>query len=98
NTGAFVKQNLEKAGYAANPLEDGSLAKYRVHALDITRLTSTALEGSGLSTKEIGRSKNMFALGLMLWMYHRPIEPTERYLQKKFAGKDAILAANLKVL
>jgi 2-oxoglutarate ferredoxin oxidoreductase subunit alpha len=98
NTGAFIKANLEKAGYATNPLEDGSLSKYRVHALDISRLTTTALEGSGLSTKEIGRSKNMFALGLMLWMYHRPTEPTVRYLERKFAGKDDILQANLKVM
>ncbi|HYR55493.1 MAG TPA: 2-oxoacid:acceptor oxidoreductase subunit alpha [Myxococcaceae bacterium] len=98
NTGAFTEQNLVKAGYSSNPLEDGSLSKYRLHSVDITKLTSLALEGSGLSTKEIGRAKNMFALGLMLWMYNRPTEPSIRFLRSKFATKTLIADGNEKAL
>src|SRR6266852_1177434 len=98
NTGAFTEQNLVKAGYSSNPLEDGSLSKYRLHSVDITKLTSLALEGSGLSTKEIGRAKNMFALGLMLWMYNRPTEPSIRFLRAKFATKTLIADGNEKAL
>ncbi len=99
NTGAFIEQNLKKAGFATNPLEDGSLAdKYQLVQVDITKLTETALHGSGLSTREIGRSKNMFALGLMLWLYQRPIEPALNNIRTKFAGKKDIAEANEKVL
>jgi 2-oxoglutarate ferredoxin oxidoreductase subunit alpha len=98
NTGAFTEQNLQKAGYRSNPLQDGSLSTYRLHAVDITKLTALALEGSGLSTKEIGRAKNMFALGLMLWMYNRPTEPTLRFLRTKFSSKPLIAEGNEKVL
>ncbi len=98
NTGAFTEQNLVKAGYSSNPLEDGSLSKYRLHSVDITKLTSLALEGSGLSTKEIGRAKNMFALGLMLWMYNRPTEPTLRFLRAKFSSKPQIAEGNERAL
>ena len=98
NTGAFNEQNLQKAGYNSNPLEDGSLATYKVHSVDISKLTALALENSGLSTKEIGRAKNMFALGLMLWMYNRPTEPTLRFLRTKFASKQLIAEGNEKAL
>jgi len=98
NTGAFTAQNLSKAGYATNPLEDGSLAGYQLVQVDISKLTETALHGSGLSTREIARSKNMFALGLMLWLYHRPTEPAIRNIRTKFANKPEIAAANEKVL
>ncbi|AKU89694.1 2-oxoacid:acceptor oxidoreductase subunit alpha [Vulgatibacter incomptus] len=98
NTGAFVAGNLAKAGYLANPIEDGSLDAFVVHGVDISKLTEAALHGSGLSTKEIARSKNMFALGLMLWLYQRPTEPILRHLQQRFAKKPEILAANEKVL
>lgn len=98
NTGAFTEHNLQKAGYTTNPLEDGSLDKYRVHLVDITLLTQNALADSGLGMKEIARSKNMFALGLMLWMFQRPTGPSVAYLEKKFKNKPAILAANKKVL
>lgn len=99
NTGAFIEQNLKKAGFATNPLEDGSLVdKYQLVQVDITKLTETALHGSGLSTREIGRSKNMFALGLMLWLYQRPIEPALNNIRTKFAGKKDIAEANEKVL
>src|SRR5260370_438912 len=92
------KSNLAKAGYKSNPLNDGSLSKYRVHAVDISKLTALALEGTGLSTKEVARAKNMFALGLMLWMYNRPTEPTLRFLRTKFASKVNIAAGNEKAL
>jgi 2-oxoglutarate ferredoxin oxidoreductase subunit alpha len=98
NTGGFGEQNLVKAGYKSNPLDDGSLSKYRVHAVDISKLTALALEGSGLSTKEVSRAKNMFALGLMLWMYNRPTEPSLRFLRNKFATKPDVAAGNERAL
>jgi len=98
NSGAFTEQNLQKAGYPSNPLADGSLSKYQVHAVDITKLTALALEGTGLSAKEVGRAKNMFALGLMLWMYSRPTEPTLRFLRTKFSTKPQIADGNEKAL
>ncbi len=98
NTGAFTDANLAKAGYKANPLEDGTLAKFRINAIDISKLTATALEDSGLSAREIGRAKNMFALGLMLWMYSRPLDPTVKFLHAKFKTKPEIAAANEKAL
>jgi 2-oxoglutarate ferredoxin oxidoreductase subunit alpha len=98
NTGAFTQQNLDKAGYKSNPLEDGSLSAYRVHSIDISKLTSTALADSGLSAREIARAKNMFALGMMLWMYSRPMEPTLRFLKQKFAKTPDIAAGNEKAL
>ncbi|HEX4620919.1 MAG TPA: 2-oxoacid:acceptor oxidoreductase subunit alpha, partial [Myxococcaceae bacterium] len=94
NTGAFIENNLAKAGYKANPLDDGSLSKYRTYAVDISKLTAIALEGSGLNTKDVGRAKNMFALGLMLWMYGRPTEPTLRFLASKFKDKAEVLKGN----
>src|SRR5215813_6669106 len=98
NAGAFNEQNLTKAGYKGNPLEDGSLSKYRVYSVDISKLTALALEGSGLSTKEVARAKNMFALGLMLWMYNRPTEPTQRFLRTKFSSKPQIAEGNERAL
>jgi len=98
NQSAFIDANLKKAGYASNPLEDGSLEGYQVHPIEISKLTDAALHGSGLSTKEIARSKNMFALGVMLWLYQRPLDPILQNLRRKFAKKEKILAANEKVL
>jgi len=98
NDGAFTPANVTKAGYAANPLEDGSLASYAVHRVDISKLTEAALHGSGLSTKEIARSKNMFALGMMLWLYQRPLDPILKHLRARFSKTPEILAANEKVL
>lgn len=98
NTGAFTEANLQKAGYEVNPLADGSLDAYTRHDVNITSLTELALKGSGLSPKEVARAKNMFALGLMLWMYGRSLEPTQRFLKEKFASKPDILAGNEKAL
>jgi 2-oxoglutarate ferredoxin oxidoreductase subunit alpha len=97
NTGAFIEANLKKAGYQTNPLEDGSLDKYKVHAVDISHLTMTALEGTDLSTKEKGRAKNFFALGLVFWMYGRETEGEIRRIHQQFAKKPGFGEANVKV-
>lgn len=91
----FTTRNLSKVGYATNPLEDGSLESYKVHAVGLTSLTVAALAQLSLSRKEAERSKNMFALGLLSWMYHRPTEATENFLKAKFGKKPEILQANL---
>ena len=91
----FTSRNLAKVGYETNPLEDGSLDSYKVHAVGLTSLTVAALSGLSLTRKEAERSKNMFALGLLSWMYHRPTEATENFLKAKFGKKPEILAANL---
>ena len=97
NTGAFVEANLKKAGYQSNPLEDGSLGKYKVHAVDVSHLTMTALEGSELSNKEKGRAKNFFALGLVFWMYGREPEGEIRRIHQQFSKKPGFGEANVKV-
>ena len=95
NTDEFAKRAVQKVGYASNPLEDGSLESYQVHEVALTSLTVTALEEYDLTKKEAQRSKNMFALGLLSWMYHRPTEPTKAFLEAKFGAKPEILRANL---
>jgi 2-oxoglutarate/2-oxoacid ferredoxin oxidoreductase subunit alpha len=95
DTADFTKRNLARVGYTTNPVEDGSLAAYHVRALDLTGMTVEAVKEFGLSRKDAGRAKNMFALGLLSWLYNRPIEGTERFLHAKFAKKPDILAANL---
>ena len=97
NTGAFIEANLKKAGYQTNPLEDGSLDKYKLHAVDITQLTMAALDGSELTNKEKGRSKNFFALGLVFWMYGRETEGEIRRIYQQFAKKPGFGEANVKV-
>jgi len=98
NTEGFSDRNLKLAGYASSPLADGSLSKYQVFEVDITKLTQLALADSNLSSKFIDRSKNFFALGLMYWMYNRPMEPTIKWINSKFASKPDIRDANLKVM
>ncbi|GII02362.1 2-oxoacid:acceptor oxidoreductase subunit alpha [Planobispora takensis] len=95
NTDEFTKRNLQKVGYDANPLEDDSLAEWRVHPVPLTSLTVKALEGFDLSKKDAERSKNMFALGLLSWLYHRPTEATISFLETKFAKKPDIAKANI---
>lgn len=97
NAGAFIEANLKKAGYTANPLEDGSLSKYRVHAVDISHLTVSALDGTTLSTKEKGRTKNFFALGLVFWMYGRDPETEIRRILTQFQKRPELGEANVKV-
>jgi 2-oxoglutarate/2-oxoacid ferredoxin oxidoreductase subunit alpha len=94
---AFTDRNLKKAGYEENPLEDGSLDGYQVHAVQLTSMTVGALkEIEGVTAREAERSKNMFALGLMSWLYGRPTETTEEFLRTKFAKRPAIAEANVK--
>jgi 2-oxoglutarate ferredoxin oxidoreductase subunit alpha len=96
NEDAFNKRNLEKAGYEANPLEDGSLSEYRVHRIPMSTLTTRAVEGmEGVSTRDAGRAKNLFALGVVSWLYGRPTDVTERWVEKKFARSPAVAQANL---
>ncbi|MFF4798027.1 2-oxoacid:acceptor oxidoreductase subunit alpha [Streptomyces sp. NPDC001351] len=95
NTDEFTKRAMQKVGYAASPLEDGSLDGYSLHEVPLTTLTVEALKEFDLSRKEAERSKNMFALGLLSWMYHRPTEGTEKFLRTKFAKKPQIAEANL---
>jgi 2-oxoglutarate/2-oxoacid ferredoxin oxidoreductase subunit alpha len=98
NLNAFDDRGLELAGYSANPLDDGSLTSYELFPVELTRLTRETLADSGLSTKQIDQSKNMFALGLALWLFSRPIEATEAWVERKFAGKEQIREANLLLL
>lgn len=98
NTDAFGQRNLDLAKYEVNPLEDGSLDNYQVFKIQLTTLTQESLKDTGLDKKSIDRSKNMFALGMALWLYSRPIEPTIDWLNKKFGRKPDILEANIKVL
>ncbi len=94
NTDEFTKRNLAKVGYAENPLEDGSLSAYQLHALPITSVTVKALESFEVSRKEAERAKNMFALGLLSWLYNRTTEGTMKFLESKFATKPEIMKAN----
>ena len=98
NTDEFSKRNLAKVGYPTNPLEDGTLESYHVHAVALTTITVEALAPFDLTRKDKERSTNMFALGLLSWLYTRPISLTERVLTTKFGSKPELLAANLAAL
>lgn len=99
DTDAFTKKNLEKAKYDSNPLEDGSLENYRVVEVEMTTLTKEALKDiEGLDNKSITRTKNMFALGMVYWMYARSPEHTIEFFKKKFKSKPEIVEANIKAL
>jgi 2-oxoglutarate/2-oxoacid ferredoxin oxidoreductase subunit alpha len=103
DTADFSTRNLNKAGYPANPLEllgtaDDVLADFHVHAVDLTGMTVEAVKEFELSRKDASRAKNMFALGLVSWMYGRPLEPTVAFLEKKFAALPAIAGANVTAL
>jgi 2-oxoglutarate ferredoxin oxidoreductase subunit alpha len=99
NQDAFSPADLKKAGYKANPLQDGSLAGYRLVSVPINRLTEEALKTSGLTAKQIDRCKNFFTLGLVSWLYDRPLEPTLRYIDVKFGKKlPTVAAANAMAL
>lgn len=94
NADGFDAKNLRLAGYESNPLEDGSLKGYEVYSIPITKLTTKALEELPLSMKEIVRSKNFFALGLMYWLFNRPLEPSLEWIEKKFAKHPDLMKAN----
>jgi len=94
---AFGDRTLKKAGYASNPIEDGSLADYHVHEVALTSMTVGALKGvEGITPREAERSKNFFALGLMSWLYHRPTEGTIGFIERKFGKRPEIAEANTK--
>ncbi|MCH9028246.1 MAG: 2-oxoacid:acceptor oxidoreductase subunit alpha [Bacteroidetes bacterium] len=95
NTDSFDSKNLKLAKYESNPLEDDTLDGYHVHEVPITSLTKNALENSSLSLKEVSRCKNFFALGLMYWLYNRPLEKTEEWLNIKFKNKPELAKANI---
>ncbi len=95
NTDEFTKRNLLKVGFEANPLEDGSLSGYQLHAIPITSITVKALEGLAVSKKDAERAKNMFALGMLCWLYNRPAEGTLRFLESKFGSRPEIMKANI---
>src|SRR5262245_47007535 len=99
NTDAFNERNLQKAGYASNPLEDGSLDEFQVHEVALTSMTVEALKGiEGITPREAERAKNMFALGLMSWLFGRPTENTIDFLQRKFANRPEIAEANVRAI
>ncbi|MDQ3939905.1 MAG: 2-oxoacid:acceptor oxidoreductase subunit alpha [Actinomycetota bacterium] len=98
NTDAFDDRNLEKVGYSANPLTDGSLSGYQVYEIPMTSMTIDAVKDTGVNKKEAERSKNMFALGVLSWMYSRPLEPTISWLEKKFAKKPHLAQSNVAAL
>ena len=96
NEDAFTKRNLEKAGYDDNPLEDGSLRDFRVHRIPMSTLTTRAVEAiEGVSTRDASRAKNLFALGVLSWLYGRPTDVTKRWIERKFARTPAVAEANL---
>jgi 2-oxoglutarate ferredoxin oxidoreductase subunit alpha len=99
NTDAFTKKNLKFAGYESNPIEDGSLDDYfTLIPVEMNKMVTAACEGLDLSPKLVGRTKNFFALGILFYMYDRPLDATEAWLKKKFKGKDAIIEANTRAL
>lgn len=98
NSDAFNENNLKKAGYTSNPLEDGSLAGYRLFKIPITTVNRSGLKEVQLPSKEIDRCKNFWALGLMYWLYDRPLEPTLRWIEAKFKKVPEVAKANALAL
>jgi 2-oxoglutarate ferredoxin oxidoreductase subunit alpha len=98
NSDAFSQANLNKVGYAVNPLEDGSLSEFRVIPVELTRLTGNALDGMAMTKVQIDRCKNFFALGMMYWLYDRPMESTLKWIESKFKKNPLLVEANKKAL
>lgn len=98
NTDGFNPKNLKLAGYDENPLENKSLEDYRLIQIDVTKLTQAALVDFGLGKKEVDRSRNMFVLGFLYYMYNRDISPTEKFIRSKFKKSQQLIDANLSVL
>ncbi len=98
NSDGFTEHNLSLAGYTSNPLHDGSLADYHIYEIDITSLTDQALSDLNLPQKIVKRTRNFFALGMMFWMYNRPLEPTLNWIKNKFAKQPELIEANTRVL
>src|SRR5712691_3334459 len=95
NSDAFADRNLQKAGYDSNPLEDGSLDDYQLHPVPLTSMTVTALKDMEITSREADRAKNMFALGLMSWLYNRPTDATIAFIERKFASRPESALANV---
>jgi len=98
NVDAFEERNLHKAGYEANPLEDGSLSAYTVYEVPMTSITTEVSKDAGVKPRDAERSKNFFALGLISWLYTRPLEATAAWVEEKYAGKPLVMEANLRAL
>jgi 2-oxoglutarate ferredoxin oxidoreductase subunit alpha len=98
NSDAFSANNLKKAGYEANPLQDGSLKQYNVFEVPISTLNTRALEGLDMTSKQVDLTKNFFALGMMFWLYERSMEPTLRWIESRFGAKPVIAEANTRAL
>ena len=98
NTDSFKENDLKKAGYTSNPLEDGTVDAFRVFPIKLTQLTRAALKDVDLPTRTVDRSKNLFALGMMYYLYRRPLDITNNWIAEKFAGKDKIIQANQQAL
>lgn len=99
NKDSFTPKDLEKAGYTSNPLENDTLSKYRLFNINITELNKKAVSSvERLSTKEINLTRNFFALGLITWLFDRPLEPTIKWIEKKFSQRPVIVEANIKTL
>src|SRR6478735_5221530 len=98
NSDAFTQQNLNKAGYASNPLSDGSLKQYTVFEVPISTLNERSLEGLDMTSKQKDLTKNFFALGLMFWLYERSMDPTLRWIVQKFGARPVVAEANTRAL
>ena len=98
NSDAFNANNLKKAGYETNPLNDGSLKQYTVFEIPISTLNTRALEGLDMTSKQVDLTKNFFALGLMFWLYERSMDPTLRWIEERFSAKPIIIEANTRAL
>ena len=98
NEDNFARRNLRLAGYESNPLEDGTVTKYQVFKVELTQLTRKSLETTDLTTAEIDRCKNFFALGMILWFYNRPMEYTMKWIKVKFAKKPQYIESNILAL
>jgi len=94
----FNEQNMKKADYATNPLEDGSLTRYQVFQADVTKLTTAALKDLGLSARSVFRCRNFFCLGMTSWLYHRPMEPAEAWIRDRFKKTPDLVEANVRAL
>ncbi|MFL6243643.1 MAG: 2-oxoacid:acceptor oxidoreductase family protein, partial [Acidimicrobiia bacterium] len=95
NEDAFEQRNLDKAGYQANPIEDGSLSAYRIVQVPMTSITLESTKDLGVKPRDAERSKNFFALGLLSWMYTRPIDPVVEWINERFGSKETVRDANL---
>ncbi|MCH8841249.1 MAG: 2-oxoacid:acceptor oxidoreductase family protein, partial [Planctomycetes bacterium] len=98
NKDSFEKKGLEQAGYKSDPTEDGSLDKYKLHSIEMTKITRLAVEGLGLSQKEADRCRNFFAMGLVFWLYDRSLDPTLRFIEQKFGKRPEMASANVAAL